>query len=516
MCDKVGAIMNFKVTSGWGTPALRNTIILYTDNWDDYHFKTTFHAVYCDKKGLSHELGTVKIAKAGMDEGKRITSYLEDSFDELPDGFFSLWQTAEAYRRVLECEKECHIKILKALKDISYNPDLYNRYRDEPVLNSSLFRDVSRSLYIGQFRRIARGEAILTSYNFSYVITNNNPFTGDCSLTFSVRPGTLPPTNIHAIIGSNGTGKTTLIKNMIKSICKNDNSNGMFQYTEAYDEEEGIFENIICISFNPFDDYSDIEFCSKKFKYIGIKKEYEPCDIDAYEDGYSDLSLLDDINNTFDESLKNCLADSTKRDDLREILEMLETECNFISSNYDIDLNVDGLFEDVFKSMSKTFGLLSAGHKVVLSIITRCIDVLVEKSVVFIDEPENHLHPPLLSSLIRGISKMLIKRNGVAIISTHSPIVLQEIPKSSVWIIHRDGSTISSRRPDIETFGTNIGVLTNEIFGYEVKLTGFNTLLKEVVNRCEDYESVLEAFDYQLGDEARSIVRIMLKQKEIQ
>lgn len=28
-----------------------------------------------------------------------------------------------------------------------------------------------------------------------------------------------PPTNLHALIGSNGTGKTTLIKDMIKGIC---------------------------------------------------------------------------------------------------------------------------------------------------------------------------------------------------------------------------------------------------------------------------------------------------------
>ena len=41
-------------------------------------------------------------------------------------------------------------------------------------------------------------------------------------------------------------------------------------------------------------------------------------------------------------------------------------------------------------------------------------------------------------------------------------------------------------------------------------------LLQNVVDKCDDYESVLEEFNYQLGDEAKSIVRIMLKQKNIQ
>lgn len=517
--------MKFKITDGWGTGDEKNVILLCADNWDDFGNKTTFHASYCDNTGTEHQLGTVKI---GMEQPSceaieyieitgRTRDYLNAEFESLPENFFSLWQSAEAYKLVLECEKQCHFNILKALNDISYNPDIYEKYKNEDVMGDSLFRSVSYSLYVRQFRRIARGEAVLTPYNFSYIIENENTFVSDCELSFSVTPDVLPPTNIHAVIGSNGVGKTTLIKNMIKSICKNDNTNGMFKYADTDDEEEvGSFENTICISFNPFDDYSEVEILSKNFNNISIRKEYESVDEDAYEDGYGELSLLDDVQKTFMNSLKNCLMDMTKRKDLQETLDMLETEFNFISMNYNFELNVDGFLGDALQSVAEAFNQLSAGHKVVLSIITRCIDVLVEKSVVFIDEPENHLHPPLLSSLIRGISKMLIKRNGVAIISTHSPIVLQEIPRSCVWILSRNGNIINARRPEIETFGTNIGNLTNEIFGFEIKRTGFNMLLQNVVDKCDDYESVLEEFNYQLGDEAKSIVRIMLKQKNIQ
>ena len=508
--------MLFIVSSGWGTPCRKNTIYLNTDNWDDYCFKTTFHAIYCDIKGLSHELGTVKIGKEGMGDGGRISEYLDSEFETLPEGFFSLWQTAEAYKRVKDCELENNFNILRALKDIAYDPTLYDRYLNEQVLCLSLFRNVSRSLYIRQFRRIAKGEAVLTPFNFSYFIETDNQFVDTCSLDFSVSPDVMPPTNIHAIIGSNGIGKTTLIKQMIKSICINDNTYGMFRYADMGEQEEGNFENVICISFSPFDDYSEIEYCSENFRYIGIKKKYEPYDIDEYENDYAELSLLDDIKNTFLDSLKNCLVDYTKKDDLREVLKILDTEYNFLSTNYMYELDVDKLDPDDLYSAKLFFDQLSAGHKVVLSIITRCIDVLVEKSIVFIDEPENHLHPPLLSSLIRGISKMLIKRNGVAIVSTHSPIVLQEIPKSCVWHLFREGATLYAERPSIETFGTNIGVLTNEIFGYEVKMTGFNMMLQDAVDKYNDYNDVLSEFNYQLGDEARSIVRIMLKQKELQ
>ena len=59
-------------------------------------------------------------------------------------------------------------------------------------------------------------------------------------------------------------------------------------------------------------------------------------------------------------------------------------------------------------------------------------------------------------------------------------------------------------------------MLTNEIFGYEVNKTGFSTLLQGAVDKYKNYEKVLKAFHNQLGDEAKSIIRIMLKQKEIQ
>lgn len=48
---------------------------------------------------------------------------------------------------------------------------------------------------------------------------------------------------------------------------------------------------------------------------------------------------------------------------------------------------------------------------------------------MLIDEPEGHLHPPLLSAFVRALSELLVNRNGVAIIATHSPVVLQEVPR---------------------------------------------------------------------------------------
>lgn len=489
----------------------KNIMVLNPDNWDDYSYKTLFQATYIDEYGKRIEVGSIKIAKSGMDHGK-IKDLLPKEFEFLPDDCFSLWQSAESYNNVKKIEDKYNLKIFESLNDIAYDLSLLKKYENQRIVTDSLFRFVSKHTCVNQFNRIAHGEALLTPYQFDYKVKQQDDFADDLILNFSVQPESLPPTNVHSIIGSNGTGKTTLIKNMIKSICSKENAEGEFIYLNDEDDELGYFESVMCISFSPFDNYSELEGLDG-FKYIGVRKEY---DSTGYKDGYGEINLLDDIENKFIESYKRCVANKTKHEDLVEMIKMLGTEGDILFYRYDFTKFINDEkelnHENVYK-VKKVFRNLSAGHKEVLSIITRCIDQLAERTILFIDEPENHLHPPLLSSMIRGISKMLIKRNGVAIISTHSPIVLQEIPRSCVWYLNREGEYLFGRRLDIETFGTNIGVLTNEVFGYEVKRSGFNTLLQKVVNKCETYEEVLDEFNYQLGDEAKCMIRILLAQK---
>ena len=126
------------------------------------------------------------------------------------------------------------------------------------------------------------------------------------------------------------------------------------------------------------------------------------------------------------------------------------------------------------------------------------------------DEPENHLHPPLLAAFIRALSELLIDRNGVALIATHSPVILQEVPKSCVWKINRNGYEVKAERLEIESFGATIGALTREVFGLEVRQSGFHKMLIDEVKKGLDYNSIIEKFNYELGDEARLLLRTLI------
>lgn len=91
--------MIFQVlTSDYKLPMYREELILLiATRWDDYGFKTTFNALFCDYKMARYvDLGTVKIAKTNMDDSDKTFFYIPKEFKSLPEGFFSLWQTAEA------------------------------------------------------------------------------------------------------------------------------------------------------------------------------------------------------------------------------------------------------------------------------------------------------------------------------------------------------------------------------------------------------------------------------------
>jgi predicted ATP-dependent endonuclease of OLD family len=150
----------------------------------------------------------------------------------------------------------------------------------------------------------------------------------------------------------------------------------------------------------------------------------------------------------------------------------------------------------------------------VLLTLTRLVETVQERTLVLLDEPECHLHPPLLSAFVRALSHLLAEQNGVAIIATHSPVVLQEVPASCVLKVIRSGSVTSATRPDIETFGENTGVLTREVFGLDVTKSGFHWLVQMIAESCGSTAEVKKRLDGQLGSEARAIVHGLMATRE--
>ncbi len=206
------------------------------------------------------------------------------------------------------------------------------------------------------------------------------------------------------------------------------------------------------------------------------------------------------------------MSDAQKLRRWSEAISTLESDENFSEMNLVelIEFSGETLKEKAFARLKR----MSAGHAIVLLTITKLVATVEEKTLVIVDEPESHLHPPLLSAFTRALGELLFDQNGVAILATHSPVVLQETPRTCVWKLTRSGIVVSASRPDGETFGENVGVLTREGFGLEVVKSGFHTLLAKAVQDGDSYEAILETFDGQLGFEAKAILRSMVFERD--
>ncbi|MDC5406710.1 YjbD family protein, partial [Acinetobacter baumannii] len=153
--------------------------------------------------------------------------------------------------------------------------------------------------------------------------------------------------------------------------------------------------------------------------------------------------------------------------------------------------------------------------------LTHLVNSVTEKSLILYDEPETYLHPPLISAYLRAISWLLIDRNAIGILTTHSPIILQEVPKSCVWKIIRRGDVFNALRLENETFGENISLLNHEVFNLTASNSSFIDLLeyeaKKYIkeNKNSDnikiFKKVLSNFNNEIGSEARAHLMKIIK-----
>jgi len=499
------------VRRGKSRSGKKNCVYFHEDRWDDwFKYVTAFSAEYIDTQGVQHELGDVKIGMKGSlfdsndEKSSRFETieYLPVCFEEFPLDFFSLGQDSDYYERIKNIGETFRFEYLTKTNDISYDLKLMESVLKLDITLSSLMRSVSVTAIRNQFNRIALGGVKLTEFDFTYNSPNNERVS-QYSLEFRVHPQSVPPTNIHVLIGRNGVGKTHLIKNMINSLITVNEKYGSFDLSSGNNTD---FANCVCVAFSAFDEFpSSTKDGNIPFLYIGLDQDYNKSDkFDSVR------SRIDKLNSQFKTSLQNCFANQTKKRNWKKAISILETDPIFAESNIrNIDIFQN---EDLTKSKNagEVFGKLSSGHKIILLTITQLVEKVEETTLVLLDEPETHLHPPLLAAFVRALSELLIDRNGVAIITTHSPVVLQEVPLDCVWKLRRHGAKMIADRLDCETFGENVGTLTNEVFGLEVTYSGFHKILKELVNKHQgNYTEILEELDNSIGKEGRYILKSM-------
>ena len=508
--------MKFRVIEGRLPAARRSVVFLRRGHWDDwFKYSTLFGVEYWDAEGQIHELGATKIGKFGLAPARAGIDVPDnarypkppESFSRLGQEFFSVGQDSSFYERIAALGDVFREEILKGLRDLAFDQELLSRAEKEDVTRVSLLRSVPLPTVREQFNRLAHGGALLTSYDFHYPLgyTGMKP---PPRVSFEVRPGSLPPTNIHVLIGRNGVGKSRFLNELAKYLVKRRPDDEASQQ-QARDEDGSAVTNLVSVSFSAFDSFEPLAVGQDRadrltYHYVGLKKRRTKA-----AEGES-IKGPQALAREMSQSIRICFEGARKARWLRG-LRLLEGDPVFAAVGIADMVEEADRVDDVLEEISAAFGLLSSGHKIVLLTTTKLVETVEEKSLVLLDEPEAHLHPPLLSAFVRALSDLLINRNGVAIIATHSPVVLQEVPRSCVYKINRLGQLTTVERPQLETFGENVGTLTDDVFGLEVTATGFHRMLWEAANRRGSYEDALAEFNGQLGAEGKAILRSIVR-----
>lgn len=495
-------------------------IVLVRDNWDDFDYKTTFYSyVHLNKKDKKR-IGAVKILSFNQSGG--YTKVKEILPEGLPDEYCSLGGDIEYYEEIFNLGEDFYEDYLSSLRDVTFDASIEKRFNKQEGYKVSLLRFSKVASMIPDAKRIFKTRSIhflqssteTLAFSFKTKLGNNSkPLTAN--FDFKKR-GSLP-NRINVIIGYNGSGKTKLLSNLAivaSGFGYEDKEKLLNEEYGTISYSDQAFKNVIVVSYSAFDNFpipnasgdegKKMEEDGNIFGYVycGLREVADPNNkAKKSSDQQLSLKTMSKINEEFYSSLKRIFKEKRERIFV-DILEPLIKEPSFRSVPLNI-ISVDDSFKQ--EDLANFYANLSSGHKIITKIIA---DVTAQMSpslpsLLLIDEPEVHLHPSLQAAFLKSIRKCLDLFDGYAILTTHSPVLLQEMPSRYVKVLNRLETKSLLTDIDIETFGESINVITEAVFNVDDSMTNWNDTLKEMSDKYS-FDKIELLFGKPLGFAPRS------------
>ncbi len=265
--------------------------------------------------------------------------FIPKGFSKLNDGFYSIGNLY-FYKKLKEMFPVDQIKlILNSLSDIAVDLNRLDRVlsKDLSVVRTSLLRDYKEEEVRNKLHRMANGGVELTPYNFSFNYSLNKEKSKN--LDFKVVPNSLPPTNIHVVIGGNGVGKTTFLNSILREYFE-----GNAEYSIIYRSNLDILLNLVVVSYSPFDRlFKDIDLHkihSKYYSYIGLREDPTVHKTESYKN-------ITSTNKDFIIALLKCKFSEVLRKKWLNLIEILEID------GYFANRNLSKLMDDIDTSILK-------------------------------------------------------------------------------------------------------------------------------------------------------------------
>ncbi|MGB0863806.1 MAG: AAA family ATPase [Saprospiraceae bacterium] len=456
-------------------PNIVPCFILVGDNWNDYNHVTSFTLYFYNKNKEATKIGYLKITD-GIN--KDIRGVIPHQFKILDDSFCSLGQTYEYYEELKKVTGVLFESVLHALKDAAFFSLIHEKFETNYAFIKSLIREDEAERLLREAKYKINGYDMNDLYSFKYLFSpkyTNNEANNLINLDFEFDNSEDSLNRIYAVIGKNGTGKTQFITNLPQDISKNNN--------ELFKPKTPLFSKVIAVSYSTFDNFKIPKKTSSfNYVYCGLFKKN------------GKILTTEEQEMRFHKTWKNI-------EYLERIIQWRSVLLNFISLDI-IKLLIikdteKGLFENnrmtvSVKGFNKIKNQLSSGQAIMLYVLTEIVSNIRYDSLLLFDEPETHLHPNAISQLINTIYELVTEFQSFCILTTHSPIVIQQLFSKNVYVIEKHENIPSIRKIGIESFGENLTTLTEEVFGNKETEHQYKKILDRLVTQGMSYSEIIE------------------------
>lgn len=458
----------------------RPVFILTTDNWDDYGHKVQFHLSYVDDKGKENRLGAIKILQRRSLDGEPIelaeTTTLPDTFTELGDDFVSLGQEDDHYKILHDLFGDKAGDVLDALRDIAWRPAFATDFEPTSAFRNAMMREngAHRARRFGS--SWASGETVNEKLAFKYVGSIDGA-DDDVEATFAFNRRDPVPGRIVGIIGRNAVGKTRFLASLGADLAQiaRASAEKLSEREDRFPDGRPLFTRIIAISYSAFDRFKrPASDSSSSYVYCGIRND---------KGGLSRSSLVDNYRR----NQARIRERGVQGQWTRHMQTILGDLSEHLTVSLDAEINSSGT-ED------RALSLLSSGQSILAHFVTALLAWIQPNSLVLFDEPETHLHPNAVASLFLVLSEVLVEFDSYAVVATHSPVVIQEIPAKRVLVFEREKNVTVAQPLLLESFGESVTELTKHVFKTIEVESVYRRTLKELA-QDESVKEVLARFD---------------------
>lgn len=464
--------------------------VLVADGWSDGYAHVQFNLYYFHTEYDYDSYGLVKIIKreSTMECTEEHRYYvkndgLPDEFLRLPEDFCSLGQNDNYYKAIKRRFVDSYESVFMALNDAAIFPQIDDAFRNT-LYYSCLIRENEAERLIREAQLILQGRNVADRYRFKYrfrpIYAEN-----DVEFEFNFRDERqLLQRRIYAVIGKNGVGKTLFVTQLPIDLSDKN--------SDAFTPAKPILSKVISIANSTFDNFKTAENTAKlNYFHFGLTKSVGDGQMPKTKDDFT-AELLNATKKirmySRVEHLKQVLGKIVFTEAIEELFVKVRIDERDV---LDIDTS----------KLNKLLRKMSSGESTMLYLFM-CLEADMRyDSLLLLDEPETHLHPDAIAELLSALDDMLEEYQSCCVMVTHSPLLIRELTSDCVYVMEREDKMVILRKPGVETIGSGLNTITDDIFGSKNVQRNYKKRLSELARyySYDDLKASLESDDVPLS-----------------